>query len=138
MVIDAWSSRPVLYVSDSCFQELRRSDPINQVRRYHPTSINPASKEMISDSVELCETEVCVLHMQLIGTKRLTSEKYTRPLLMWILSPPDLLQNQSLETIQVCTVVLCFPHDNIAGIRLYDECLRSNAPSICHKLLSIV
>ena len=29
---------------------------------------NPASKEMISDSVELCETEVCFLHIQLIGT----------------------------------------------------------------------
>ena len=26
------------------------------------------SKEMISDSVELCETEVCFLHIQLIGT----------------------------------------------------------------------
>ena len=33
-----------------------------------PSSLNPASKEMISDSVELCETEVCFLHIQLIGT----------------------------------------------------------------------
>ena len=32
------------------------------------SSLNPASKEMISDSVELCETEVCFLHIQLIGT----------------------------------------------------------------------
>ena len=32
------------------------------------THFNPASKEMISDSVELCETEVCFLHIQLIGT----------------------------------------------------------------------
>ena len=30
--------------------------------------LNPASKEMISDSVEMCETEVCSLHIQLIGT----------------------------------------------------------------------
>ena len=28
-----------LHDSNACFQELRRSDPINQVRRYHPTSI---------------------------------------------------------------------------------------------------
>ena len=28
----------VLYYSDSCFQELRRSDPINQMRWYHTTS----------------------------------------------------------------------------------------------------
>ena len=33
-----------------------------------PSNLNRASKEMISDSVELCETEVCFLHIQLIGT----------------------------------------------------------------------
>ena len=33
-----------------------------------PSNLNPASKELISDSVELCETEVCFLHIQLIGT----------------------------------------------------------------------
>ena len=32
------------------------------------SNLNPASKEMISDSVELCETEVCFLHIQLIET----------------------------------------------------------------------
>ena len=57
----------VLDHSDSCFRdELRRSDPINQVRI--PSDLNPASKEMVSDSVELCETELCFLHIQLIGT----------------------------------------------------------------------
>ena len=33
-----------------------------------PSNLKPASKEMISDSVELCETEVCFLNIQLIGT----------------------------------------------------------------------
>ena len=33
-----------------------------------PSNLNPVSKEMISGSVELCETEVCFLHIQLIGT----------------------------------------------------------------------
>ena len=33
-----------------------------------PSILNPASKEMISDSVEVCETEVCFLHIQIIGT----------------------------------------------------------------------
>ena len=28
----------------------------------------PASREMISASVELCETDICFLHVQLIGT----------------------------------------------------------------------
>ena len=59
---------PVLDFSDAYFREEPwRSDPINQVRVHRPSS-NPASKEMISDSVELCETEVCFLHTQLIET----------------------------------------------------------------------
>ena len=33
------TSRLVQNYSDACFQELQRSDPINQVREYHPTSI---------------------------------------------------------------------------------------------------
>ena len=33
-----------------------------------PSNLNSASKEMISDSVQLCGTEVCFLHIQLIGT----------------------------------------------------------------------
>ena len=66
--VGSYTSLPVLGYSDTCFrEELRRSDPINQVRVYRP-KLNPASKEMISDSVELCETEVCFLHIQLIGT----------------------------------------------------------------------
>ena len=58
----------VLDYSDTCFrEELPRSDPLNQPAGI-PYNLNPASKEMISDSVELCETEVCLLHIQLIGT----------------------------------------------------------------------
>ena len=33
-----------------------------------PSMRKPASREMISASVELCETEVCFLHIQLTGT----------------------------------------------------------------------
>ena len=47
--------------------------------------------------------------------------------LMLISSRQGLLQNQSLETILVCIVVLCF---------MCDECMRSNAPIVCHMLLS--
>ena len=48
-----------------------------------------------------------------------------------------LLQNQSLETILICSVVLCFPENNIACIHMCDECKRSNVPNVCHMLLSI-
>ena len=38
-------------------------DQIPQSSAGIPSNLNAASKEMISDSVELCETEVCFLHM---------------------------------------------------------------------------
>ena len=64
----------VLDYSDTCFrEELRRSDPIIQVRG-KPSNLNPASKEMISDSVELCENEVGFLHIQRDWNKRMASE----------------------------------------------------------------
>ena len=37
-------------------------------RANKPSSLNPVSREIISDSVELWETDVCFLHIQLIGT----------------------------------------------------------------------
>ena len=38
-------------------------------------------------------------------------------------SPQGLLQNQSLETILICNVVLCFPHNNIACIHMCDAAM---------------
>ena len=66
--------------------------------RYHksragsPSNLDPASRVMVSDSVELCETEVCFLHIQLFGRS------------VWILNPQDPLQNQSLEPVPICIV----------------------------------
>ena len=85
---------------------------------------------------EKCETEVCFLHIQLIGTN------------VWLpkihKTPPDVdfessrsPQNQSPETILVCIVVLYFPHEKIAWIHMRDECMRSNVLSVCHKHWSI-
>ena len=39
-----------------------------QTRAGKPSNLNPVSREIISDSVELCETAVCFLHIQLLGT----------------------------------------------------------------------
>ena len=98
----------------------------------------PASKEMISASVELCGTESLFFAHPTYWHKRVTSENTQEFLLMLILSLQGILQNQSLETIHVCSVVLCFQHNNTACIHLFDECKRSNAPSVCHKILSIL
>ena len=49
-------------------------------RADNPSIRNPASREMISDSVELCETEeVCFLHIQLTGTNVLLPEIHKTP-----------------------------------------------------------
>ena len=44
------------------------NDQIHRSRAGIPSNLNPASKEMISDCVELCETEVCFPNIQMIGT----------------------------------------------------------------------
>ena len=62
----------------------------------------PASREIILDSVELCVTDVCFLHIQLVGTNvRLPNLK-----------------------VQTLIVVQCFPHDNIVGIHSCGVCKR--------------
>ena len=62
----AWLSLPCLAVF---FVERNTSITMCQRSRVgRPSMRNPASKEMISDSVELCETNVCFLHIQLMGT----------------------------------------------------------------------
>ena len=101
-----------------------------------PSNLNPASRKMISDFVELYETEVCFLHIPLIGTNVWLPNMQYMPLRS-ILSLQDLKQSQSPETVPTCIVVQCFPHDHIAYIHLLDECKKSNEPSLCHKLGSI-
>ena len=52
----------LIRVSKNC------DDQIPQIKCGYTSILNPASKEMISDSVELQDTDVCFLHIQLIGT----------------------------------------------------------------------
>ena len=51
-------------------EKFPKTEPIrsHNSRASKPSSLNPVSKEIISDSVELWETDVCFLHIQLIGT----------------------------------------------------------------------
>ena len=44
-----------------------------------PSIRKPASSENISDSVELCDTAVCFLHLQLIGTNVLLPNMHKTP-----------------------------------------------------------
>ena len=60
---------------------------------------------MISDSVELCETEVCFLPIQLIGTN---VKMHNVPPDV-DLNPQDLLQIRSLETVPNLHCLAVFP-----------------------------
>ena len=64
--------------------------------------------------------------------------KCTEFLLMLILRLQSLLQNQSLETVPICIVWQCFPHDNTVCIHMCAECKRSNEIVMCHTLWSIL
>ena len=48
--------------------ETREIFPSHSSRAGKPSNLSPMSNGMISDSVELWETAVCFLHIQLIGT----------------------------------------------------------------------
>ena len=73
----------------------------------------PASKDMTCDSVELCESAISFLHIQLMGTNvRLPKMPKMPPMPIWNLQ--DFLQSRNPEIIPVCTVLQCFLHDNIA------------------------
>ena len=101
-----------------------------------PSMRNPSSREMISDTVELCETEVCFLHIQLTGTHVLRP-KYTRHLLRLTLSRQDLKQSLSLVANAVCNAVPCFTLNNVDNSHLCDWCMKSTLLVVYHMLKSI-
>ena len=97
----------------------------------------PASKETFSDSVELWDTEVCFLHIQLIGTNvRLPKIHRILPRLIWNLQ--GLQQSLSLGTIPIDSAVPHYTHGNIVGKHMCDDCKRSNVLRVCHMLGSIL
>ena len=69
------TSIPVLYDSDSCFQELQRSDPANQKREYRLTLILHPKKRFLM----LLNCAICLLYIQLIGTNVWLPEMHNVP-----------------------------------------------------------
>ena len=97
-----------------------------------PSNLNPASNEMISDSAELWDTDVCFLHIQLVGTIVLLPKKKKRLSLKLILSHQGRQQSQSLGINPIDNAEPCCPHDNIVGSHLCDECKKSILLVVCH------
>ena len=77
---------------------------------------------------------VCFLHIQLLGTNvRLSKIHKILPEVHYESSRSNL----SLGIKPIDTAEPCFRHDNIVGIRLCDECMKSILLSVFHKLWSI-
>ena len=56
----------------------------------------------------------------------------------WILSPQDLPQNRSLETVPICIVLQYYPHSNTVCIHMCDECMNSIEIIVCQSLVHFV
>ena len=107
-----------------------------RVRAEIPSMREPASREITSASEELCETEVCFSHLQLVGTNVWLPKMHRIPPDVDFESSNSPAKSDSWNNpnLHCCAV---FPHHNIACIHMCDEKKRSNAPNVCHKLMSI-
>ena len=101
-----------------------------------PSMRNPASNDMISDFVELWDTEVCFLHIQLNGTNVRLPKMHKTPPDVDFESSRSPAKSESWK-ILVYIVVLYFPRNNIACIHMCDECKRSNDIIVSHMLWSM-
>ena len=103
-------------------------------RADHPSIRSPASNELMSDSVELWDTDVCFLRIQLMC--EMFGSKNIRSILRLILSPQGRQQDQSLGIIAADNAEPCYPHDNNAGSHLCDEGMKLILPIVCRMLVS--
>ena len=77
-----------------------------------PSVRKSVSREIISASVELCETEVCFLHIQLFGTKVRLPKMHKSPSDVYFESSRSPAKI-SPETVADCIVVQVFHHKTI-------------------------
>ena len=65
-------------------------------------------------------------------------QKYIRFHPKLILSPQSRQQNVGFGINPIDNAEPCFPHDNVVGSHLCDECMKSNEQAFCHKSESIL
>ena len=106
-------------------------------RARKPSNLNFASKEMIFDSVELCETEVCFLHIKLIGTNLWLPKTHNVPSDVDFESSRSPAKSESWKNPSLHCLEH-YPHDKRFCIHMHDECKKSNDIIVCHKIWSIL
>ena len=96
----------VLYGSESCFQGLKQSDPIDQVRESRLISIQRPKKwfRILLNCAKLKFVSYTSNSLE----QMYDFQKRTMLLQKWILNLQDLLQNRSLETVPACIVLQCY------------------------------
>ena len=100
-----------------------------------PSIRKPASREITSASVELCETEVCFLYIQLFGTNVWLPKMHRIPRDVDSESSKSPAKSESWKNPNLhCCAVLS--HNNIVSDHSCDACRKSNELSVCHRLWS--
>ena len=129
----------IFWVGGTLFDECNTSITTSQKSRARIPSIRkPASSEVISDPVELWYTEVCFLHIQLMGTHvRLPNIHKIHP-------EVDFESSRSPAKIRVLAktqsaVLSCITHMTILSVinHACGEYRISNELVVCHKFVSI-
>ena len=81
----------------------------------------PASREIISDSVEMCDTQACFLHIQLIGTNVWRRNSYNVPPEVDFESSRSPAKSESWNS-PIGIVMLYFPRNNVVCTHSRNEC----------------
>ena len=97
----------------------------------------PASKEITSDSVELCDAEVCFYKSNLLE-RLFDFRKYIRFHLKKILNLQGFQQNLRLEAIPIDNAASYYQQGNIVCRHSCVEFKRSNERNVGHKLWSML
>ena len=96
-----------------CSMNVTLLSPPHKSKAGSPSIRNPASNEMISDSVELLNTDVCFWRIQRTGTNVRLPKIQKIPPEVDFESSKVHQKNLSLDINPVDNAEPCYPHDNI-------------------------
>ena len=117
------------------FQGLKQSDPMNQEREYHPTSILHPKKWFLI--LLNCAKLKFDSYTSSLSEQMYDFQKRTMYRPKWISNLQDLPRSQSLETVPACIAWQSYTHNNTVCIHKCDGCKISIDSCVCHRLWSI-
>ena len=123
--------------------ETREIFPKTETIRSHssragkPSKLSPVSREMVSDYVELWETAVCFLHIQLIGTNVWLPKMHNVPPEVDFESSRSPAKSESWNSPNLHSLAVFPTWQYCVCIHMCDECMISIDSDVCHRLWSI-